>query len=69
MRTTIEIPDIIFREIKVLAVNRGVTLKALVLGAVERELGESRQRRFPLISSKAPGTLTLTNAEIEDLLT
>lgn len=69
MRTTIEMPDAVFKELKILAVSRGVTLKALVLSAVERELKTSLPRRFPVIPSKEPGSLNLTNAEIEDLLT
>jgi len=75
MRTSIEIPDDVFRQLKILAANRRVTLKALVQRAVENELvragKDSRRRRvrFPILDSKQPGSLNLSNAQIEDLLT
>ena len=75
MRTTIDLPDDLFRQLKVLAASRNVTLKILVRRAIENELergrarGQRRRLRFPLLASKQPGTLNLTNAEIEDLLT
>ena len=75
MRTTVELPDEVFRQVKVLAAHRGVTVKSLVQGAIEEEIRRARSRparrrlRFPILSSKEPGTLKLTNAQIEDLLT
>jgi hypothetical protein len=57
-----------------LAAQRGVTLKHLLRTAVEAELSKiknpsKRRITFPIHASKNPGTLALTNAEIEDLLT
>jgi predicted DNA-binding ribbon-helix-helix protein len=75
MRTTIELPDELFRELKIVAANQRVTLKALVQRAVENEVirarvqPSKRRLRFPILDSKEPETLNLTNAEIEDLLT
>jgi hypothetical protein len=52
-----------------------VTLKTLVHRAIENELArtyaESPGQRlaFPILDSKEPETLNLTNAEIEELLT
>jgi len=75
MRTTIELPDDLFRQLKILAANRRVTLKTLVRRAVENEVVRARAQtgrrrlRFPLLDSKEPETLNLTNAEIENLLT
>lgn len=75
MRTSVDIPDEIFRELKMLAVRRGVTLKELLRTAVESELARARATKpgrrvkFPILTSKEPGTLKLTNAEIEELLT
>ncbi len=40
MKTTIEIPDDLFRQAKAAAVARGMTLKQLITGAVEHELGQ-----------------------------
>ncbi len=73
MRTTLDLPDATFRQLKALAAHRGVPLKQVLRSAVERELTASPPRRrrvkFPILDSKEPGTLNLTNADIEDLLT
>ena len=39
MRTTVDLPDELFRELKTIAVRRGITLKELLRTAVEHELG------------------------------
>ena len=74
MRTTVDLPDPVFRQIKSLAALRGITLREFILSAVEQSLRskpavEEYQVELPVIPSKRPGTLSLTNAEIEDLLT
>jgi predicted DNA-binding ribbon-helix-helix protein len=75
MRTSIDLPDDLFHQLKILAANRRVTLKTLVQHAIENEVARGRNQaprrrlRLPLLDSKEPGTLNLTNAEIEDLLT
>lgn len=74
MRTTLDLPDETFRKLKILAAARGSSLKQVLRSAVERELARASQRgveqrvRFPVLKSKQPGTLRLTNADIEDLL-
>ena len=73
MRTTLDLPDETFRQLKWLAAQRGQTLKQVLRSAVERELAGSRPARrrrvkFPILDSKQPGTLDLTNAQIEDFL-
>ena len=74
-RTTIELPDDLFRQLKIAAANRRVTLKILVQQAIENEVVRTgaqaprRRLRFPILDSKEPETMNLTNAEIEDLLT
>ena len=74
MRTTIDLPDPLFRELKALAARRGTSLKTLIRGAVEEEIRKTeskagRRVKFPLLSSRDPGSLRLTNADIEDLST
>lgn len=74
MRTTVDLPDELFRKMKATAALRGMSLKQFITRAVETEISKPRQRKrhrvkLPLIRSKNPGTLNLTNAEIEDLLT
>jgi hypothetical protein len=70
-KITLDIPAATFHQLELLAADRGMTLKQVVRSAVEREiLASSRRRvRVPIIKSKEPGTLNLTNAEIEDFLT
>jgi hypothetical protein len=74
MRTTVDVPDPVFRKMKATAALRGVSLKEFLLTAVEHEMEKKQAKKeyrvkLPLIKSKHPGTLNLTNAEIEDLLT
>jgi hypothetical protein len=71
MRTTLELPDSLFKRTKIAAVERGMTFKELVGIALERELREpapakkpAKKLTFPLIPSKRPGSLHLTNADI-----
>jgi hypothetical protein len=78
MRTTIDLPDELYREVRIAAVNRGVTLRELVTGAIEKELHgtdeKPRVRRrvnFPIIQTGPPGSLVITEAvlrqvELED---
>ena len=44
MKTTIEIPDDLFRQAKATALSRGMTLKQLITGAVEHELGQTMDK-------------------------
>lgn len=72
MRTTIDLPDPLFRELKAVAARRGISLKTVIRTAVEEEIRKAerkagRRLKFPLLSSDKPGSLALTNAEIDDL--
>jgi hypothetical protein len=73
MRTTIDLPDDLFRQVKSKAALRGETLKEFVRAVIEKEISTEAPKnsfrvKFPLIKSKKPKTLSLTNAEIENLL-
>jgi hypothetical protein len=73
MRTTIDLPDPLFRELKATAARRGKSLKDVIRTAVEYEIrkterGSGRRVKFPVLSSREPGRLHLTNAEIDKLL-
>jgi len=73
MRTTIDLPNDLFRQAKSKAALRGKTLKEFVQAAIEKEISAktppSRFRvKLPLIKSRKPKSLSLTNSEIEDLL-
>ena len=73
MRTTIDLPDNLFRRVKSRAALRGETLREFVQAAVEKEISAETSASFtrvklPLIKSKKPKSLSLTSAEIEILL-
>lgn len=74
MRTTLDLPDEILRAAKILAAEKGVTLKYILRVAIEKELKHANNTRsdlkihFPVLDSRERGTLNLTNEEIEDLL-
>lgn len=72
MRTTIDIPDQIYCELKVKAARERKPVRSIILRGIQRELeeGEKRQVRklvLPLIHSARPGALELTNEQIDEL--
>lgn len=72
MRTTVEIPDELFRRAKRLALSRETTLKELVIRALRREIDEGsgkspRRVEFPLVRSGAAGSVRVSAEEIEAL--
>ena len=73
MRTTVDIPDPLYRRLKSLAASEGSSAKALILRGVEQVLGAGRagtRRRVtpPLVHSKRPGSVPLDNARIYDVI-
>jgi hypothetical protein len=73
MRTTVDIPDPVYRRLKTRAASEGRSAKDLILRGVEQVLKGPRQKRgrrvkLPLVPSKEPGTLHLDNAKIYDLI-
>lgn len=67
MRTTVEIPDSLYRELKTRAAVEGASVRSLVLQAVEQSFAklETRKRiRFPLIRGKGP-RVNPTDEQIE----
>jgi len=74
MRTTVDIPDPLYRRLKTAAAQRGCSVKELVLRGVKAELGggqrvrKARANKLPIIDSKRPGWLRLTNLQINEIL-
>ena len=74
MRTTVDIPDPTYRQLKARAALRGCSVKELILRGVEVELNgggraEAKGRvALPLIKSKRPGWLRLDNKTIHEIL-
>jgi hypothetical protein len=72
MRTAVDIPDEIYRDLKIKASQEGPPVRQIVLRGIQRELegiGEKpvRKLQLPLIRSSSPGTLCLTNEQIDEL--
>jgi len=73
MRTTIDIPDDTFRALKIRAASEGTTIRKIILDALEERPEPAKAPHakgilpFPVIQSKRPGTLDLTNEQIDEL--
>jgi hypothetical protein len=72
MRTTVDIPDGIYRRLKSRAAREGSSTRALILRAVKEVLKSDRRRAgspvsLPIVRSKRPGTVALDNARIYDV--
>jgi hypothetical protein len=66
MRTTVDIPDPLYREMKIRAASEGTTIKDMIVEAVVGRLRSGKpapqlevNRKFPAIRSKNPGSLNL----------
>ena len=73
MRTTVDIPDPLYRDLKSKAAREGRSVRELILRGVEIELQltPKRSRRpvtLPLVRSKQPGTAALDNAKIFEII-
>lgn len=77
MRTTIDLPDNLFRRTKALAAVRGSSMKDLIIRAVEHELnaegavnrGASPHRAgFPVVHLRSGRKLDLDKFDFDDLL-
>jgi hypothetical protein len=72
MRTTVDIPDPTYRELKSKAAQRGCSVKDLILRSVQKELRPRSRRKgrieLPIVKSKEPGTLRLTNKMIYEII-
>lgn len=73
MRTTVDIPDPIYRRLKSRAATEGSSAKELILRGVKQILkgsprGSKKRIKLPIIRSKSPGTLELDNAKIFEII-
>jgi len=73
MRTTVDIPDPIYRRLKSRAASEGSSTRELILRGVHQVLKENRRKprkrvSLPIIRSKQPGTLDLDNEKIYDII-
>ena len=73
MGTTVDIPDMLYRQLKTRAATEGRSVKELILRGVQGELreGETKQRqrvKLPIVRSKKPGSVILNNARIYEII-
>lgn len=72
MRTTIDIPDELHRELKARAALQGRTVRDVLVSLIEAELrqepAEGRRAKLPLIKAKRKGSFNLTREEIHDAM-
>ena len=73
MRTTVDIPDPVYRRLKTRAASEGRSAKELILRGVEQVLkgnGRKSRRRvkLPIVRSRRPGTMQLDNAKIYEVI-
>lgn len=73
MRTTVDIPDVMYRRLKTKAASEGSSAKALILRGVEQVLKVRRPKSrrtvvLPIVRSKRPGTIRLNNAKIYEII-
>jgi plasmid stability protein len=72
MRTTVDIPDAMYRKLKSRAAREGSSTRALILRGVKEVLRSERRKAgvtvsLPIVRSKRPGTVALDNASIYDV--
>jgi hypothetical protein len=74
MRTTVDLPDTLFRKTKATAALRGSTMKELIVRAIEREVGDRSpsKKAAPRVTLpihlKSGRKLDLSNFDFDDLL-
>jgi hypothetical protein len=76
MRTTIDMPDTLYRRTKAVAALRGSSMKELIVHAVEREVStpkvptklKAKHVRLPLMKTWKGPKLDLTGFDFDELL-
>ena len=73
MRTTVDIPDALYRRLKARAATDGRSVKALILQSVDQLLRVARSApvrrvQLPIVRAKRPSALQLDNARIYDVI-
>ena len=75
VRTTIELPEAVYRQSERLARTKGSSVEELIVQTLERAFAaesnlvqNSKRVKLPLVPSRQPGTLDLTDFDFDDLL-
>ena len=71
MRTTVDIPDGLYRQLKSRAAREGSSTRALILRGVKEVLKAERRKSvtvsLPIVRSKRPGRVALDNDALYDI--
>jgi hypothetical protein len=73
MRTTLDIPDQVYRRLKIKAAVEGQTVREIALRGILREIDGSvtkpvKRLSEPILKSYAPGSVRIDNEQIYDLI-
>ena len=74
MRTTIDMPDALYRRTKAVAALRGTSMKEVITNAIEREFNQApagtapKRVKLPIIRKWSGPKLDLTNFDFDELL-
>jgi hypothetical protein len=75
MRTTLDLPDTLYRKTKAVAALRGSSMKDLIVCAIEKEVNDGAPRKvkierskFPVIHRPNAPKINFTGADLDDLL-
>jgi hypothetical protein len=75
MRTTVDLPDSLFRETKILAATRGITIRQFIIDAIEQARNPQpvrrtpgKARKFPSFHLRSRRQLDLRGFDFDDLL-
>jgi hypothetical protein len=74
MRTTIDLPDDLYKSVRTVAIEDDTTLKQMVLDGLNLVLEKRASRapvkrlKLPLIRSTRPGTLDIDNEKIYEII-
>jgi hypothetical protein len=73
MRTTLDIPDDVYRRLKVKAAVEGETVRRIALRGILREIDgpaakPAQRLAEPILKSYAPGSIRIDNEQIYDLI-
>ena len=72
VRTTVDLPDALFRKTKAVAALRGSSLKNLIVQAVEKEVNGSvangRKVKLPLVRMPKGGKIDVEGFDFDDIL-
>jgi len=76
MQTTVNLPDSLYRKSEQWAASRGATVEQFIVEAVTKEVQSGlgtgscgdREVELPVIRSRRPGTLDLSEFDFDDLL-